>query len=136
MHDPVTQFKFLHEHKLATWSPSGVLNFGVASMIIDAVSFHERTLDEEFHRFIDWSKLTDVRLNFVEVEHIATLRRLAYSDGPSVKSAFFAPNSVAFGIARMFATLMEPSPIDVRVFREIELAAAWLEVPVAVLQQG
>jgi hypothetical protein len=133
MLDPFTQSRFLPDHKLITWYPTGVLDLEMASMIIHFIGFQEKILDDPFDRFADWSRLTDVQLNFVEVTDCATLRREAYADGPPVRSAFFATNPVAFGIARMFATLMEPSPIDVQVFCQIEAAAEWLQVPVVAL---
>ena len=134
MLDPFTKSKYLPEYKLILWRPSGVLDFAKASMILELARFQEKILDEPFDRFIDWSQLTDVHLNFQQVENLAIHRRLDY-EGPRVKSAFFATSPVAYGIARMFAALMEPSPIDVRTFRQIEQPGEWLRVPVNVLRE-
>jgi hypothetical protein len=134
MLDPFTQSRFLCDYSLITWYPTGILDFEMASMIINFVGFQEKILDDPFNRFADWSELTDVELNFMQVTDFAVARREAYGDGPPVQSAFFATNPVAYGVARMFATLMEPSPIDVRVFRQREAVADWLQVPVAVLR--
>ena len=133
MHD-FTNFKFLTEHKLISWHPEGVLDLQTASMMVDLVTFHERVLDEPFNRFADWTKLSEVRLKFAEVTNLATKRREDYGSGPRVKSAFLATDPLAFGIAFVFAVLMEGSPIKVKVFREIAGAAKWLGVPAGVLQ--
>ena len=87
-----------------------------------------------FDRFTDMSKLTAIHLDFMDIADLATQRREAYGDGPAVKSAFFAPGRPAYGVARMFAALMEESPIDVQVFRQIEEAAQWLGVPVEAIR--
>ena len=47
---------------------------------------------------------------------------------------FSATEAGTFGVAKMFAALMEPSPIDVAVFIDLEAAALWLGVPEEALQ--
>jgi hypothetical protein len=46
----------------------------------------------------------------------------------SARRAFVARSDVAFGMARMFASYAERSGQEVRVFRELHLAEAWLEL--------
>jgi spore maturation protein SpmA len=69
-----------------------------------------------------------------DIANIVALRRASYQDRPPVKSAILAVAAPAYGVARMFAALMESSPIEVRVFRTVEEAAHWLGVPVAALR--
>ncbi len=38
-----------------------------------------------------------------------------------------APSDVAYGLARMYAALVEQSGLTVRPFREMECAATWLQ---------
>jgi hypothetical protein len=105
----------------------------MAAHMVNTINFEERMIDEPFNRFADLSKLTGIHLDFMELEDIAAERREATAGRPPVKSAFLAVSAPAYGIARMFAALMEPSPIEVRVFRKIEAAAQWLGVPVEAL---
>ena len=51
-----------------------------------------------------------------------------------MKSAIYCEDWVGFGIARMYESLMEGTPIDVRAFRDRAKAAIWLEVPADVLK--
>lgn len=44
----------------------------------------------------------------------------------STKTAIYAPADLPYGIARMYATMVEQSPEEVRVFRDIDLAADWV----------
>ena len=133
MLDPFTQSQFLLEHNLVTWCPNGILDFEMASMMVQFVGFQERVFDDPFDRFADWSGLTGVQLCFLDITEFVTIRRDAHGDGPPVRSAFFATDLVTYGMARMFSMLMERSPIHVQVFRLREAAAEWLGVPVDAL---
>jgi hypothetical protein len=130
----MTTTHFHPQLSLQTWYPEGVLDGATVLLIVNYVGHLERTNDEPFHRYSDLSKVTAVQLDFVELTQLASARRDAAAGRPPVKSAFLGVNLAAYGIARMFATLMESSSIDVRVFRKIEDAAQWLGVPVEVLR--
>ncbi len=133
MIDPFSRTHFHPDLKLETWHPEGELNATMAAHMVNTINVEDRMIDEPFNRFADLSKLTGIHLDFMELEDIAAERREATAGRPPVKSAFLAVSAPAYGIARMFAALMEPSPIEVRVFRKIEAAAQWLGVPVEAL---
>jgi hypothetical protein len=134
MIDPIANTKYHPDLRLQTWFPDGVLNNTLATQMISYVAFEEKILDEPFNRFADLSRLSRVDLDFMDVADYAAERRQAYAAGAPVKSAFLAKTMAAYAIAKMFAALMEDSPIEVRVFRQIDSAARWLEVPVEALQ--
>jgi hypothetical protein len=134
MIDPFTKTRFHPDLKLETWYPEGVLDGAMATFMISLVGFEERIIDEPFNRFADLSKLTAIHLDFLELTDIAAKRREAYKGRQPVKTAFLATSAPAYGVARMFAALMEPSPIEVQVFRKAEDAAQWLGVPVEALR--
>jgi len=50
-----------------------------------------------------------------------------------VRTALFSDDWVSFGIACIYESLMEDTPIVARAFRDRRLAAEWLSVPVDVL---
>lgn len=126
--DPFTKTRFHSDLRLETWYPEGVLDVGLTTVMVHYLGFEESISEGPFNRFADLTKLTAINLGFLEVAKIAAERRESY-DGPPVKSAFLAISAPAYGVAQMFATLMEPSPIEVKVFRTIKDAAEWLEVP-------
>ncbi len=134
MLDPFTKTRFHADLNLETWYPEGVLDRRTAEFMAKSVAFEERVLDEPFNRFADLSNLTGIQLDFVELANIAAVRRAAYEGRPPVKAAILAISRPAYGTARMFAALMEGSPIDVQIFRKVENAAHWLGVPVEALR--
>jgi hypothetical protein len=134
MIDPFTRTQFHPDLKLDTWYPEGVLDGAMATFMIRYLGFQERMLDNPFNRFVDMTKITEIQLDFKRLADLAAERREAYAGRPPVKSAVLATSAEAYGFARMFGTLLEGSPIEVRVFREVGDAAEWLAVPVEALR--
>lgn len=135
MTDPISRARFHPDLNLETWFPEGVLDVLVATFMAHYIGFEETVADKPFNRFTDFTGLTAIRLEMEDIANIVALRRASYQDRPPVKSAVLAVDAPAYGVARMFAALMEPSPIEVRVFRTAEEAAHWLEVPMTALRE-
>ena len=135
MIDPISKTRFHPDLNLDTWHPEGVLDYAMAAQIVQYIGFEEKILDTPFDRFADLSRITEIHLRFADVAALAAERRAAYAGRRPVKSAFLATTAGAFGIAGMFATLMERSPIDIGIFRKIEEAAQWLGVPPEALRE-
>ena len=76
-------------------------------------------------------QLWDLRQVSAAEVSTATLRDLAAatSYAPDTKRAVVAPRDVIYGLARMFQTLHEHAGEDFRVFRSVEEARDWLELP-------
>lgn len=134
MTDPISRARFHPDLNLETWFPDGVLDVLVATFMAHYIGFEESVADKPFNRFTDLTGLTAIRLEMDDIANIVALRRAFYQDRSPVKSAVLAVEAPAYGVARMFAALMEPSPIEVRVFRTVEEAAHWLGVPVKALR--
>jgi hypothetical protein len=134
MIDPFTRTRFNPDLKLETWFPEGVLDDSIMAFMMSFVGFDERVIDRPFNRFVDMSKLTAIDLDFMKMADLAAKRCEAYKDQPPVKTALLTVSAPAYATGRMFAALMESSPIDVQVFREIADAAKWLGVPVEALR--
>jgi hypothetical protein len=134
MSGPISRTRFHPEFNLETWFPDGVLDVLVATFMAHYIGFEEAVAEKPFDRYTDLTKLTAIRLDMDDIAKIVALRRAFYQDKPPVKSAVLAVDAPAYGVARMFAALMESSPLDVRVFRNAKDAADWLGVPVAVLR--
>jgi hypothetical protein len=133
MLDPFTRTRFRSEYDLETWYPEGDLDGATARSMVKFIGFQESISDHPFDRFSDLSGLTGIHLDFIEIMDLAATRRATYDGGPPVKSAIFAPSRPAYAVGRMFAAMMDPSPIEVQVFLVIEDAAEWLGVPVEAL---
>jgi hypothetical protein len=134
MTDPISRARFHPDLNLETWFPEGVLDVLVGTFMAHYIGFEEAVASKPFNRFTDFTGLTAIRLEMEDIANIVALRRASYQDRPPVKSAILAVAAPAYGVARMFAALMESSPIEVRVFRTVEEAAHWLGVPVAALR--
>jgi hypothetical protein len=76
-----------------------------------------------------YRSLGDLReVTTITVDTMATAQAAAsplFASG--TRRAIVATSDVAFGMARMFATFSERSGQEVRVFRDVALAEAWLE---------
>lgn len=134
MIDPSSHTRYYSDLKLETWFPKGVLDAAMTAFIVSYISYEEQLRDEPFNRFADLRRITGIQMDFMELAEFAAERRQAAAHRPPVKTALLATEAATFGVAKMFAALMEPSPIDVAVFIDIEAAALWLGVPEAVLQ--
>lgn len=134
MTDPISRARFHPDLNLEARFPEGVLDAIVATFMAHYIGFEESVANRPFDRFTDFTGLTAIRLEMEDIANLVALRRASYQDRTPVKSAVLAVEAPAYGVARMFAALMEPSPIEVRVFRTAEEAAHWLGVPVAALR--
>jgi hypothetical protein len=76
-------------------------------------------------RLVDLTEVTGVQLNFPDVTHFAADRR-ARSHAKNVRTALLVSSDVAFGVARMYETLLAHPQITIGVFRERREAIEWL----------
>jgi hypothetical protein len=83
-----------------------------------------------FNRFFDTLGADEVELNFKYVIQVSLCRPLSYAGHPPVKSAILATDSTMIHYARLHALLTQGSPINVRVFRDRQESADWLNVPI------
>ena len=86
-----------------------------------------------FKRFIDFTRLSIVSVRTRHVFEFARKRAEQFSGIAPVRTALFSDDWVGFGIAKLYESLMEDTPIEARAFRNGPDAAAWLGVPVNIL---
>lgn len=118
--------------RLMAWHPQGVLNEAGLKDAVDFMESEEQSSRVPFNRFINLDDVTELRLRFGDTLDASERRRASYSGAP-VKTAIVCSRPVGFGLARMYATLMEGSRIEAQVFRERAPAAEWLGVPLEAL---
>jgi hypothetical protein len=119
-------------HSLIAWRPEGVLDDRLLDQIGEWLCTIERT-SPPFERFIDLSRLTEVAVRTNHMFDFARKRAEQLAGAPPMKSAIYSDDWVGFGIARMYESLMEGTPIDVRAFRDRAKAAIWLQIPGEIL---
>ena len=88
----------------------------------------EARLRPGFRSFVDLSGADLCQLDANTVRRAAEVTRGFDRGQEPVRVAVLAPTDVAFGLARMYAALVESLQREVRVFREADAARAWLGI--------
>ena len=127
------ELEFHEDIHLLTYRPRGVIDEQALKKVITILEDLEARLQEPFNRFSDTLGTDEVELNFKYVIQFSLWRRLSYAGHPPVKSAILAADSTMILYARLHAVLTQGSPINVRVFKDRQLAADWLNVPIDLL---
>jgi hypothetical protein len=122
--------EFHEDIRLLVYRPDGVIDEPAVKRVINVLEDLEARLQEPFNRFSDTLGADEVELNFQYVIQVSLCRRLSYAGHPPVKSAILATDSTMIHYARLHALLTQGSPIDVRVFKDRQQAAEWLNVPI------
>ena len=76
---------FRKDLSLMLWKPHGILDETLVNEIVAFIETAEERASKPFNRFIDFSALDMVDLNFKFVFDIALHRRLSYAQHPEVK---------------------------------------------------
>jgi hypothetical protein len=119
-------------YQLVAWQPQGVLDDLLLEQIAEWLLVIEKVADP-FKRFVDFSRLTSVAVRTRHVFEFAEKRAEQFTGVGAVRTALFSDEWVSFGIARLYESLMENTPIESRAFRDRAKAAEWLGVPANVL---
>jgi hypothetical protein len=122
--------EFHEDIRLLIYRPHGVINEEAIKKVISVLEDLEARLREPFNRFSDTLGADEVELNFKYVIQVSLCRRLSYAGHPPVKSAILATDSTIIHYGRLHAVLTQGSPINVRVFKDREETAEWLNVPI------
>jgi hypothetical protein len=122
--------EFYEEIRLLIYRPHGLIDETAVKKIVSIVEDLEAELQEPFNRLADTLEADEVELNFKYVIQVSLCRRLSYAGRPPVKSAILATDSTMIHYARLHALLTQGSPINVRVFKDRQEAADWLNVPI------
>jgi hypothetical protein len=122
--------EFHEDIRLLIYRPHGVINEEAIKKVISVLEDLEARLREPFNRFADTLEADEVELNFKYVIQVSLCRRLSYAGHPPVKSAILATDSTIIHYGRLHAVLTQGSPINVRVFKDREETAEWLNVPI------
>ncbi|MEP6494734.1 MAG: hypothetical protein ABJF01_18760 [bacterium] len=108
-------------HRIVTTSATGVVTMEDILFVRQRLQ-SDAAFDPQFHQLLDLRAATDIAIAAPSMRRI--YGRSVFVLG--VRRAFVAETAEQFGIARMFAALSEHYGHDVRVFRDFDLAVAWL----------
>ena len=122
--------EFHEDIRLFIHRPRGLLNEATINKVVSVIEDLEAKLQEPFNRFLDTLAADEVELNFEYVIQFSLCRRQSYAGHPPVKSAILATDATMIHYARLHALLTQGSPINVRIFKNRQEAADWLNVPV------
>jgi len=125
---------FHTEERLLVWRPRGIVDEKIMNQITTFIASVEAASKTPFNRFTDTTLVDAIDLSFDYIFHVALSRRMSCAGHPKVKSAFLVKWGKSDHQAKLYALLTERSSLDVRLFEEIEAAAKWLDVPVALLR--
>jgi hypothetical protein len=109
------------------------LSFENIQPVLEKIEALETKYVNGFNRFTNLNDVQNMNLTSDEIWNISQRRAMMYK-GPVVKSAFFSSDKLMFGMMRIYATMMEPSPIDVDVFDDLNECADWLGFPSEMLE--
>ena len=124
--------RYYPDHRLMAWQPQGTLDDLMLDQIAEWLVHIEKAF-LPFKRFVDFSQLTIVTVSTDHILKVARRRAEQFTGVEPVRTALFSEDWVAFGIARLYESLMENTLIEARAFRDLAKAAEWLAIPVDVL---
>jgi hypothetical protein len=124
----------LEDARLFIWRPRGVLSEAVLNKILAFVVLQEGRFGRPFNRFTDMSLLHAVDVTFKYIFHFALYRRLSRIGREPLKSAFLVTAPEVARYVKLHALVTDRSPLKVKIFKDYEAAAKWLDVPVELLQ--
>jgi hypothetical protein len=122
--------EFHEDIRLVIYRPLGLLNAASIDKVLRVLEDLETQLQEPFNRFSDASAIDRVELNYQYVIQVSLHRVISYVDRPPVKSAVLVMDSTIGHYFQLHAIITQDSPINVRIFREREDVAKWLDVPI------
>ena len=114
--------------------PEGVVDVKTLQRIAAQLERIEQERPELIRRLTDISNVTDARLTFYDFTRYSEER--TYPSGSfQCKTAFFVESNAQYGFARMCQTVMENTQNTIRIFREMNEAARWLEISLIPLEE-
>jgi hypothetical protein len=86
-------------------------------------------LPPQHHELIDLRDISVPRASTPTLRRVAQMFEDAEREPAGVKVGFVATSDAAYGLARMYQALRDRSPVQMRVFRDMAGARAWLGLP-------
>ena len=120
---------FHRDIHLMVYRPRGIVTEARVEQIVATLEQMEDAAKQPFNRYTDLS-IAVMNLSFEFIFRISLHRRRTYAKYPPAKSAFYVTNRATAQIAKTHAILVDHSPLQVKLFEEVEAAAQWLGVSI------
>lgn len=104
---------------------SGTLTGGDLNGVLKQLAELDRTRPTVPNRFVDLTQVEGVAIGYPDMDHFTRGRR-EYTLANKVKTALVTSNSIQYGFARMFQTLLNHPQVSVRLFDDEKDALDWL----------
>ena len=88
----------------------------------------EEKAEEPFNRYVDLSRIDAVDLRPEFFAEVSLRRRAAMANRLPVKVAMYVTSDATQRLAQTYALMTKNSPLEVGVFKAVDLAADWLGV--------
>ena len=120
---------------LVIWRPTGMLDLKKIQAFITFLDEQISKRDPHYIRFIDLSKIGGISIKYEEVYSIAESRKEYASKElrEKVKMAIYVKDSLSFGMARMYESILDQSLYDINIYYDLQEAANFLQVDISLL---
>ena len=99
--------------------------------------FNQPDYDPCYNKLVDLRETDCMERSVKSLECMADLVKIGHACSMKrCKAAIVAPHDLSYGLARVFQVLVEDTPEEVRVFRELPKALDWLGIGPGVLEEG
>jgi hypothetical protein len=119
---------FISEHRLAVCRPRGIVDEYFAVQLLNFLFALEEVADP-FNRLLDLTFAAGITLSSKKIQEFAEARCQATAHRPPFRTAIIAGCPETEAVARLYATLVKGSKIEVGIFEDASSAANWLNVP-------
>ena len=127
---------FHHDLQLMIARPRGILNEEKMEQTVAMLREVEAKAEKPFNRYSDFSKLDAIDMSLPSIIRLSLERRTVYAKQPPVRSAFLVTSPAAARVVKAHALLTGHSPLQVKMFKDVEAAAKWLGVSTEDLELG
>ncbi|HOX39235.1 MAG TPA: hypothetical protein PL033_14730 [Candidatus Brocadiia bacterium] len=108
--------------------PTGRMTSELADCILDCHEAHRELLGHPYDVLYDFRNLSGEDMSFDKIREIASRRIRSVSDNPPCKVCFLVSSPHAYGMARMYQTLIGHGNISVHISFDMKELAAILGV--------
>ncbi|MBN2423764.1 MAG: hypothetical protein JXR46_13200 [Calditrichaceae bacterium] len=127
---------FFRTDKLVIWRPEGSMTLEKIEKFIEFLNTNSGKRDPHFDRFVDLSCITEIAVSYEQLSTIAFTRK-TYSQqklDKKIRMVFYVNNSISYGMTRMYQNLFDDKYYDIKIFKNLCEAAAFLEVDASLLK--
>lgn len=113
---------------------SGELDAALVNQWVEKLEELESGLGNITRRFYDVRKVSAVNVDFDNLYSFAQRRIKMYQDGDEILTAFWVSTPLNYGMARMFQSLTESTPLKVEVHYTLKEITDFLNIDILLLE--